>query len=158
MDILSWLAGFIPNPSTLYRKVRYKGRVRLALGWRGAGIYFFDRPNKSWRTLDVIVTASRDENFVLARGSVEVRASGRREWSHAMPLADALQLPITVPQNLEETYRVDGELLAMHIRQILPSVESVSIRVRIEDYHRVGMVSDPLNMPVSELERTEVRG
>lgn len=154
---LTWLTRLLPRTETLWRSFRYKARVRLELGWASPMIYFIGDPISATRTVQMIITASRDEDFIIARGVVEARAHDTQEWSVFCPLEDVRHLPETVPKNLEKGYALDGLFLAKGLRVALPGVSAVSLRVRIEDYHRVKLTSDPLEVDVAELEKTQTQ-
>lgn len=152
---LTWLTRLLPRTETMWRSFRYKARVRLELGWAGPSFYRLGDPISGTCTVRMIVTASRDEDFVIARGVVEARAHDAREWSVFSPLEEVRHLPETVPKNLEKAYALDGPYLAKGLRVALPGVSAVALRVRIEDYHRVKLTSDPLEVEVAELEKTQ---
>lgn len=142
---------------TLWRRFRFGPQVRIELGWDHLPIFIPGHPSPDWRAIGIIVTASRDEEFVVAGGTVQAKTLDDKQWNDIVDLDRHLQIPFEVPKNRARDFKISGGTLSKEIRRHLGSVVSVELRVVIHDYHRIQLVSDPIAVDLMELEREEFR-
>lgn len=140
-----------------WRRWRYGARVDFDLDWKGPPITVLDgSPIEYERGLAVTITASKDDEFQMADGAVEVRPDAVGDWIAAASLDRRLRLPITVDANRTWDHVMYGESLADDIMEAIDpgGAEPIQLRIRIEDHHGVTLVSDPLTTSIDELHRT----
>jgi hypothetical protein len=127
------LLGMLRKPAVkLWRRFRYGSRASLELSWEHSPIVKLYERNPTWRALELTVIASKDEEFVIAEGTIEVRESGTKKWEILSPLADYITLPVDVPKNRPWKERLSAGTLAKTLRNRNPAVDAVEIRVTLK--------------------------
>jgi len=136
--------------------VRFGPRIRIGLGWTYLPIFFADAEIPRWRAIEVIVTAGKDEKFVVAGGAVQAKTTGSNRWQDIGDLERWLRLPAEVPRNRARAFTISGKTVGEEIRRRFSSVSSLELRVIVHDHHRTRVVSDPIEVDLNELEREEL--
>lgn len=155
-SVLGQLGTVVPLLQKVWRRVRFGPRIRIELDWTYLPIYFPDAANPRWRAIAVIVTAGKDEEFVVAAGAVQVRTAGSGQWQDLNDLSRSLRSPAEVPKNRERAFRISGKTVGEEIRQRFGFVSPLELRVIVHDHHWTRLVSDPLKVDLNELEREEL--
>jgi hypothetical protein len=146
--------GLLGFAKSRWRKHRFGTRASLALDWE-AQIIFIGGPNTRWRALGVKVTASKDEEFIVASGHLQARRTGRRRWSDSWALAEFLHLPIEIARNREWSGRISGGSVADKLTTSFASHDQIDVRLVLTDLHRAKVISEPLTVTLAELRHEE---
>lgn len=149
MDVLSVL----DKVWQLARARKFRARVEGELGWDHSLIINLDGPNKKWRSLAFKVTASKTEEFVIAKGKIEARSTDR--WVEFVDLASELSLPITVDANRQWEGSIGGSTLVRALKASLGAVQTYQLRVVVEDNHGSKLRTNPIDATERELLREE---
>jgi hypothetical protein len=140
--------------ASFWRLHRFRAHVRIALDWDYSIVIALYGPTKRWRAISVIVTASKTEEFVIAKGTVEAK-DPRGRWVSITDLEDALSFPIVVDANRQWQGTLSGSPLAEKLKAELGPVGTCRMRLILHDHHGSKLKSKPLEVMMSELRREE---
>lgn len=149
-----WLLTLVRS---MWRKFRYGFRLSLSLSWEGPGSYVHGKQIKQWRAIELKITASKDEEFVIAKGSLEGRKMGSSKWKAIDNLEDHIHFPIQVEKNRQTTELVSGSPIAAKLQDIFAKDEQIEIRFIGDDYYGSQAKSDVLVVTIPELLQVEFR-
>lgn len=149
-----WLLTLVRS---MWRNFRYGSRLCLSLSWEGPGIYFLGKQIKQWRAIELKITASKDEEFVIAKGSLEGRKFGSSKWKAIDNLEEHIHFPIQVEKNRQSKEQIMGSSIAARLEDMFTKDEQIQIRFIGEDYHGSQTKSDVLVVTIPELLRVEFR-
>jgi hypothetical protein len=122
------------------------------LDWERLPFFFVDQPIRHSRALLLKVIASRDSEFVVAGGAIEIRAKAKRsKWVKIDLAKGLLKLPLAVPANRAVEKDISGRVLAEHVKHANPSATSARLRVRLYDLHRTTIISERLEITLADL-------
>lgn len=140
-----------------WRRFRYSSRLRLNLGWQRPLITVLgERSPPRWRAIELQATASKDEEFVLAKGVLEARKLGSWKWTFVEDLDKLLHLPMEIQKNRRLDARIDGCSIAKRLEGIYAKDQQIEFRILSEDYHHAKTTSDILLTTIAELLREDV--
>ena len=151
---VGWL---LTSGRSMWRRFRYGSRLSLALSWERPLIWALGERTQRWRAIELHITASKDEEFVLAKGHLEARKVGSWKWKSVENLENLLHLPIQVEKNRQSKKTIAGSSIATRLEGIFAQDEQVEIRIIAEDYHRSRAKSDVLVVTRAELLQEEIR-
>ena len=140
----------------LWRMFRYGSRTSLSLSWARPLITVLGERSSRWRAIELQATASKDEEFVLAKGCLEARKVGSWKWTLVENLDNLLHLPMEIQKNRQSDARIDGSSIANRLKGMFTKDQQIEIRIISEDYHRSKTTSDVLVVTITELLREEV--
>ena len=92
--------------------------------------------------LEIQATASKDEEFVRAKGYLEARKLGSWKWASVEDRDHLLHLPIEVQKNRRLDDRIDSSSIAKRLEGIYTKDQQIEIRIISEDYHHSKIKSD----------------
>ena len=150
---VGWL---LTSGRSMWRRFRYGSRLSLALSWEGPLIYVLGERTKRWRAVELQVTASKDEEFIVAKGLLEGRKAGCGKWTSIESLENLLHLPIQVEKNRQSKVMIAGSSVAAKLEGIFTKDDQIKIRIIAEDYHHSQTRSDVLVVTLAELLREEI--
>lgn len=151
---IGWL---LASGRFFWRRFRYGSRLRLSLGWQGPLITVLGERNPPrWRVIELQATASKDEEFVLTKGSLEAKKLGSWKWSFVEDLDKLLHLPMEIQKNRRLDARIDGSSIAKRLEGIYGKDQQIEFRIISEDYHHAKTTSDILLTTIAELLREDV--
>jgi hypothetical protein len=136
----------------LWQRWRFGGRLEIGLDWNHVPLIVIGSPVPGWRSVKLIVTAPRNSEFVVAKGTVEAKVKGRR-WKVIGDLASHVQLPRVVSPNRQFQEQLAGSSIVKMMRAAGLGSGPVYLRFTVEDHHRGRLRSAALACTVPELER-----
>lgn len=139
---------FVVNQVRAYRARAY---IEATLDWDGSPIVSLSRPNPLWRAVVIRATASRTEELVLAGGELHARLVEAKGWMSLGDLEDYLRLPLTIPANRRQEFRISGKSIARALRGTVGS-GPVLLRIVIHDYQYRRLMAEPLCVTCEILE------
>jgi hypothetical protein len=154
VSVVGKVIGWIP---TALRRRRFRAKAEIQMGWDHSPIFVLGDPYFEWRAIRLTVTASKDEEYVVATGWIQARSLEQRTWVDVFDLRNAMGMPFPVAQNRQHSCQVSGSSVACAIRAQLGHLSDAEIRVRIQDHHRQELRSNPIRVSVEELQKEEYR-
>ena len=151
------LAGLLSSVDKRWQRFRFRSRLSIDLDWKGPLAWFVGDTYCVTRALLLTITASKHEEFVLARGIFEVQPLADRRWLPAAELSEFLTLPVIIPSNREWGERIYGPSLAKGLRGFLHPQARTFLRLTVYDLHGARLRSKPVELTILELEREEHR-
>ncbi len=146
---LAAVGTFVVNQVRAYRS---RAHIEATLDWEGLPIVFLDRQNTVWRVILIRATASRTEELVVAGGELQGRLIDAKGWMSLGNLEDYLQLPLTIPANRREEFRISGKSIARALRETVGS-GPVLLRIVVHDYQHRRLTTEPVSVTCEMLEQ-----
>jgi hypothetical protein len=150
---LGWL---FSSGRFFWRRFRYGSWLSLTLSWNRLPITVLGKNNPHWRAIQLQGTASKDEEFVIAKGFLEARKLGSSKWISVEDLGNLLHLPMEIQKNRQVTARIDGSAIVKRLEETFTEDQQIEIRIISEDYHHSRTTSDALVVTLTELSKEEV--
>lgn len=150
---LDWL---FSSGRFFWHRFRYGSRLILTLSWNRSPITVLGKNNHRWRAIQLQGTASKDEEFVLAKGFLEARELGLSKWISVEDLGNLLDLPLEIQKNRQVTARIDGSAIVKRLKGTFTEDQQIEIRIISEDYHHSRTTSATLVATLTELSKEEV--
>ncbi len=143
--------------SKQWQQRRYGARVEIDLVWDLPVIIRIDDANPTWRAIRVVVTASKSDEFLVARGVIQAQSLADRRWFDAAQLSDFAALPVEVARNRQWQEEISGPALVQRLRGQMSHGSRLFIRVVVCDHHGSKLRSNRLETTLQELAREERR-
>lgn len=158
MDVVGLLVGKLAElAAPLWSRHRFRPRLRIDLSWKSVQVWFPGMRTSRWRVVSLEVTASKSEEYVIAKGTIEASQRPPRSWRPVADLAEFLRLPVVIAANRRWDGSISGPTLADALSPLFPTVDAGTIhcRVILEDHFKTRVVSEPLPLTLPELRREE---
>lgn len=147
------LLDILPGLERWWKRFRYPARVEINAEWRSDMVNPLYGPISYHREMTLTVVAGKVDEFVVAGGEIQARASSPDSWTAVADVGNHThKLPHTVNSNRSWSMRVDGESLARDIEQILDRTEnSMEVRAPLHDHHGTTLESPRVETSLEEL-------
>ncbi len=155
MDLITILEKLVGPATSAWQRHRFGARATIDLGWQRLPIITIPGPTPRWRAIRLIVTASKKDEFVVAKGSVEAKAGTKKRPATVADLDDHLNVPFVVEPNRQWEGTISGSSLADKLRSHASSSGVVLLRLILEDLHKGKIRSGWLTVSLEELEKKE---
>lgn len=151
--MLGKLLDLLPWGERVWQKLRYPPRIEIGLDWEVAPVTTLAGPLKLYRMVSVEIIASKGEEFVVAEGKIEARATASDDWVRVGTLHLSYELPIDVERNRAWSGQLEGASVAAWIEAAMEPPTPVELRVTAQDHHGTTVESNTLETSVEELRR-----